>query len=78
MSLNDGAKEVGKWRKYTTFASGTDGRTALCRLGVCRARVVCRNCASLLRQRGWVVVHVFNELFVTAHVDDILNTDSNK
>jgi len=27
MSLNDGDKEVGKWRKYKTFAAGTDGRT---------------------------------------------------
>jgi len=54
---------------------------ALCRLGVCRVCVMCRN---LLPARlcygnvaGWLCT-CFNELFVTAHVDDILDIDSNK
>jgi len=88
VSQNDGAKEVGKWRKLDKFAERT-WRTALCRLGVCRACIMCRNLLPARRVwrvfatatwlGGWLGVHVFNELFVTAHVDDIiLNTDSNR
>ena len=43
------------------------------------ARRVWRVFATATWLGGWLGVHVFNELFVTAHVDDIiLNTDSNR
>ena len=71
-----------KWEngESRTICSG-DGRMAWCRLGVCHVCVMCR---SLLSARlcygnvaGWRCTW-FNELFVTIHVEDIINTDSNK
>ena len=83
MSLNDGSKEVKNGESLIYFVA----RTSSCRLRVCFAWVMCRNllgpatrsiarlcCGNLA---GWLCTS-FNELFVTAEVDDILNTDSNK
>jgi len=39
VSLNDGSKEVENDKSWTYFAA----RTSSCRLGVCRACVMCRN-----------------------------------
>ena len=83
MSLNDGSKEVENGESLIYFAA----LTSSCRLHVCRAWLMCRNllgpatrstarlCYSNVA--GWLCT-CFNELLVTAHVDDILNTDSNK
>jgi len=82
VSLNDGFKAVENGESLIYFAA----RMSSCRLRVCRAWVMCRD---LLRPAtrmarlcygnvaGWLCT-CSNELFVTAHVDDILNTDSNK
>ena len=77
VSLNNGTKVVGKWRKYDNLQRGrTDGIVST-RCVPCVCNVA--SCYSLCygNVAGWLCT-CFNELFVIAHVDDILNIDSNK
>ena len=56
MSLNDGSKEVENGESLIYFAAWT-GRGALCRLGVCRVCVMCRNLLPARLCYGNVAVH---------------------
>jgi len=48
VSLNDGSKEVENGESWTNFAA----RTSSCRLGVCRACVMCRNLLGPVHRLG--------------------------
>jgi len=75
VSLDDGSKGVENGKSWIYFAS----RTSSCRLSVCILGSATRSISRLCygNVAGWLCT-CFNELFVTAYVDNILNTDNNK
>jgi len=69
---------LNKWKMAKVYifcnVDGTDGIVST-RCVPCVRNVPSRFCYGNVAGWFWTC---FNELFVTAHIDDILNTDSNK